>query len=137
RVSNIQFQQHRNRVIVEMEINSDIILGDSTVALLNGDILGTKFIQLDVGSIANPLNPKDTVRSEIAKGIADFLTEPVADLQSTLRKLNFILDNLGNNSEKLDEIFDGFKATPILLNRTISHAGKSMDSLTYNITAVT
>src|SRR5690349_8624683 len=113
RVSNIQFQQQKNRVVVEMEIDSDIILGDSTVALLNGDILGTKFIQLDVGSIANPLKPKDTVRSQVAKGMADVLSEPVADLQSTLRKLNIILDNLGNNSEKLDEIFDGFKQTPV------------------------
>jgi phospholipid/cholesterol/gamma-HCH transport system substrate-binding protein len=137
RVSKIQFEQQKNRVVVEMEINSDIILGDSTVALLNGDILGTKFIQLDVGSIANPLNPKDTVRSEIAKGIADFLTEPVADLQSTLRKLNFILDNLGKNSEKLDEIFDGFKATPVLLNKTIRNANSKLDSLTYSIRTVT
>jgi phospholipid/cholesterol/gamma-HCH transport system substrate-binding protein len=136
RVSNIQFQQQKNRVVVEMEINSDIILGDSTVALLNGDILGTKFIQLDVGSIANPLEPKDTVRSEIAKGIADFLTEPVADLQSTLRKLNFILDNLGRNSEKLDEIFDGFKSTPIILNKTLRNANGKMDSLSYSFKTV-
>ena len=136
RVSNIQFQQQKNRVVVEMEINSDIILGDSTIALLNGDILGTKFIQLDVGSIANPLEAKDTVRSEIAKGIADFLTEPVADLQSTLRKLNFILDNLGKNSEKLDEIFDGFKQTPVLVNKTLRNANGKLDSLTYSIKSV-
>lgn len=136
RVSNITFQQQKNRVVVEMEINSDIILGDSTVAMLNGDILGTKFIQLDVGNIAHPLEPKDTVRSEIAKGIADFLTEPVADLQSTLRKLNFILDNLGRNSEKLDEIFDSFKATPIILNKTLRNANGKMDSLTYSIKSV-
>src|SRR6185503_8751747 len=133
RVSRIQFQQHRNRVIVEMEINSDIVLGDSTVALLNGDILGTKFIQLDVGNIVNPLEARDTLRSDIAKGIADFLTEPVADLQTTLRKLNFILDNLGKNSEKLDEIFDGFKVAPGLLNKTLRNANGKMDSLTYSI----
>jgi phospholipid/cholesterol/gamma-HCH transport system substrate-binding protein len=58
RVSRIQYQQQINKVLVEMEISSDIVLGDSTVALLNGDILGTKFIQLDVGSIANPLKTK-------------------------------------------------------------------------------
>ena len=137
RVSNIQFQQQKNRVVVEMEINADIILGDSTVALLNGDILGTKFIQLDVGSIANPLKPKDTLRSEIAKGIADFLTEPVADLQTTLRKLNRILDNLGNNSDQLDVIFEGFKSTPKRLNRTLDNANNKLDSLTISIRSVT
>jgi phospholipid/cholesterol/gamma-HCH transport system substrate-binding protein len=137
RVSKIQYQQQINKVLVEMEISSDIVLGDSTVALLNGDILGTKFIQLDVGSIANPLKPKDTLRSEVARGIADFLSEPVADLQTTLRKLNRILDNLGSNSEQLDEIFNDFKATPKLLNRTLSNANDNIDSLTYNLNKVT
>lgn len=137
RVSRIQYQQQINKVLVEMEISSDIVLGDSTVALLNGDILGTKFIQLDVGSIANPLKPKDTLRSEVARGIADFLSEPVADLQTTLRKLNRILDNLGSNSEQLDEIFNDFKATPKLLNRTLSNTNDKIDSLTYNLNLVT
>lgn len=137
RVSKIQYQQQINKVLVEMEISSDIVLGDSTIALLNGDILGTKFIQLDVGSIANPLKPKDTLRSEVARGIADFLSEPVADLQTTLRKLNKILDNLGNNSEQLDEIFNDFKATPKLLNRTLSNTNDKIDSLTYNLNLVT
>lgn len=137
RVSRIQYQQQINKVLVEMEISSDIVLGDSTIALLNGDILGTKFIQLDVGSIANPLKPKDTLRSEVARGIADFLSEPVADLQTTLRKLNRILDNLGSNSEQLDEIFNDFKATPKLLNRTLSNTNDKIDSLTYNLNLVT
>jgi phospholipid/cholesterol/gamma-HCH transport system substrate-binding protein len=137
RVSRIQFQQQKNRVVVEMEINSDIVLGDSTVALLNGDILGTKFIQLDVRNIVTPLNPKDTVRSEIAKGIADFLTEPVADIQTTLRKLNTILDNLGKNSEKLDGIFNDFSATPKILNKTLTNAGGKIDSITSGIHTVT
>ena len=141
RVSYIKFEQQRNRVVVEMEIDSDIVLGDSTTALLNGDILGTKFIQLNVGDLANPIKPKDTVRSEVAKGIADFLAEnaaPVADnLQSTLRKLNTILDNLGRNSEKLDVIFDEFKSTPRLLNKTLSNTNSKIDTLTTHLSAVT
>jgi phospholipid/cholesterol/gamma-HCH transport system substrate-binding protein len=141
RVSNIQFQQSKNRVIVEMEIDSDIVLGDSTVAMLNGDILGTKFIQLYVGHLANPLKPKDTLRSEVAKGIADFLTEnaaPVADnLQTTLRKLNTILDNLSRNTEKLDGIFNDLKATPKLLNNTLTNTNDKIDVLAGNLNLVT
>jgi phospholipid/cholesterol/gamma-HCH transport system substrate-binding protein len=140
RVSRIQFQQRRNRVVVEMEIDSDIVLGDSTRAILNGDILGTKFIQLNVGSIENPLKPKDTLQSDVAKGISDFLAEnaaPVADnLQTTLRKLNTILDNLSRNSEKLDGIFNDLKATPKLLNKTLSNTNDKIDVLTGNINLV-
>jgi phospholipid/cholesterol/gamma-HCH transport system substrate-binding protein len=141
RVSDIKFEQQRNRVIVEIELDSDIILGDSTIAMLNGDILGTKFIQLYVGSINKPLKPKDTLRSEIAKGIAEFLTEsaaPVANnLQTTLRKLNAVLDNLASNSAKLDEIFNDFKSTPKLLNRTLSNTNSKIDSLAINLNLVT
>lgn len=141
RVSKIQFQQARDRVVVEMEIDSEIILGDSTVALLNGDILGTKYIQLNVGSIANPIQPKDTLRSLVAKGIADFLAEnaaPVADnLEGTLRKLNTILDNLAGNSAKLDAMFDEFGKTPRILNKTLNNTNDKVDALAGNIQAVT
>lgn len=141
RVSRIQFQQSRNRVLVEMEIDSEIILGDSTVALLNGDILGTKYIQLNVGSIANPVKPKDTLRSQVAKGIADFLAEnaaPVADnLEGTLRKLNTILDNLSTNTAKLDVIFDEFQKTPKMLNKTLANTNDKVDALAGNIKTVT
>lgn len=141
RVSKIQFQQAKNRVVVEMEIDSEIILGDSTVALLNGDILGTKYIQLNVGSIANPIQPKDTLRSQVAKGIADFLAEnaaPVADnLEGTLRKLNTILDNLAGNSAKLDAMFDEFGKTPKILNKTLNNTNSKVDALADNIQAVT
>lgn len=141
RVSKIQFQQSKNRVLVEMEIDSDIILGDSTIALLNGDILGTKYIQLNVGSIARPIQPRDTLRSQVAKGIADFLAEsaaPVADnLEGTLRKLNTILDNLAVNSAKLDVIFDEFQKTPKLLNKTLANTNTKVDGLAENIKTVT
>lgn len=141
RVSRIQFEQKKNRVVVEMEIDSDIVLGDSTVAILNGDILGTKYIQLNVGSIAKPIRPKDTLQSVVAKGIADFLTEnaaPVADnLESTLRKLNTILDNLATNSAKLDAIFDEFGKTPALLNRTLANTSNKVDGLSEDFKKVT
>jgi phospholipid/cholesterol/gamma-HCH transport system substrate-binding protein len=141
RVSRIQFQQSKNRVLVEMEIDSDIILGDSTIALLNGDILGTKYIQLNVGKITRQLEPKDTLRSLVAKGIADFIAEnaaPVADnLESTLRKLNTILDNLARNSEKLDVIFDEFQKTPKLLNKTLANTNSKVDGLADNLKSIT
>src|SRR5687768_2630623 len=63
RVSNIQIQQQLNRVLVELDIDSDIVLTDSSVALLNGELLGGRFIQLDVRAGGKKLKPKDTLRS--------------------------------------------------------------------------
>ncbi len=141
RVSRIQIQQDRNRVVVELEIDSYVKLNDSSIAILNGDFLGTKFIQLAVGNSRNELKPKDTLQASVAKGITAFLEEsaaPVADnLQSTLRKINTILDNLTKNSQKVDEIFDGFKETPRLINSTIVHADTKMTTLTDSISRLT
>ena len=141
RVSNIQIQQARNRVVVEMEIDSYVMLGDSSVAILNGDFLGTKFIQLNIGKINERLNPKDTLLSTVAKGITAFLEEsaaPVADnLQSTLRKLNTILDNLSSNSQKIDAIFDDFSSTPALVNSTIANANTKITSMSDSIQSLT
>jgi phospholipid/cholesterol/gamma-HCH transport system substrate-binding protein len=141
RVSNLQIDQTKRQVIVELEIDSYVKLGDSSVAILNGDFLGNKFIQLNVGNIKRELKPKDTLLSDVAKGITDFLTEnaaPVTDnLQNTLRKLNTILDNLGRNSAKLDSIFDGFKETPVLLNAALRNTNNKIDSVTFQIQSLT
>lgn len=141
RVSDIQIDQNRDRVIVELEIDSYVVLGDSSVAILNGDFLGTKFIQLSVGNYKKTLNPKDTLRSIVAKGITAFLEEnaaPVADnLQSTLRKLNTILDNLAKNSQKLDKMFDDFGSTPEKVNYTIDNANRAITGMSDSIKLVT
>jgi phospholipid/cholesterol/gamma-HCH transport system substrate-binding protein len=135
RVSNIRIMQERqNKVLVELEIDSEIKLGDSTRAILNSDFLGTKSIVLDIGKVVVPLEPKDTIIAELPIGVLDQLTAsaaPVADnLQTTLRKLNTVLDNLANNSQALDSIFHNFQKTPILLNNTIGKQSANVDSLT-------
>lgn len=128
RVSDIQIQQRKNRVIVELDIDSDIVLTDSTVALLNGKLLGGRFIQLNVGR-GNKLKAKDTLRSDVAKGVMDF-AEPVAtNLQTTLKNLNFILEGLARNTKRLDTMFIRLQTTPALLNRALGTANTNIDEL--------
>jgi phospholipid/cholesterol/gamma-HCH transport system substrate-binding protein len=127
-VSHIQIEQRKNRVLVELDINSDIVLTDSTVALLTGELLGGRFIQLNVHPGAR-LEPKDTIRSDVAKGVMDF-AEPVAtNLQTTLKNLNTILDALARNTKRLDTIFIRFQTTPALLNRTLNTANSNIGEL--------
>jgi phospholipid/cholesterol/gamma-HCH transport system substrate-binding protein len=135
RVSHIRIMQERqNKVLVELDIDSDIQLGDSTKAILNSDFLGGKSILLNVGKITKPLLPKDTIHAEVAKGVFDVFTdaaEPVADnLQTTIRKLNTILDNFSKNSEDLNTIFAKLKATPDLVNQTLTNSNEKIDELT-------
>lgn len=128
RVSNIQIQQAKDRVVVELDINSQIVLTDSTIALLNGTLLGARFIQLDVRP-GNKLENKDTLIADVAKGVMDF-AEPVAtNLQTTIKDLNIILKALAGNTKRLDTIFIRFQSTPALLNKTLSTANSNIDQL--------
>src|SRR5687768_18193457 len=81
RVANIEIQQDKNRVVVELSIDSEIIVTDSSVAILNGELLGGRFIQLIVGKEGSTLKAKDTIRTNVAKGLTELIAEnaqPVA-----------------------------------------------------------
>lgn len=141
RVSDITILQGKeNRVLVELEIDSDIILNESTVAILTGDFLGNKSIMLDIGQGEKRLEPNDTVRSELDRGITDILAQsavPVADnLQITLRKFNVLVENLTRNTARLDTIFMGLERTPILLNRSLHAAQSNINDLSVSFKAV-
>lgn len=128
RVSNIAIQQSRNRVIVELEINSDIVITDSTVALLDGELLGGRFITLRV-SPGVALQKNDTILSDVAKGMLDFAEPVAANMQTTLKNLNTILDALAKNTKRIDTIFLRLQTTPALLNRTLASANSNIDDL--------
>ena len=125
RVSDIIIQQSKDRVLVELSIDSDIIVNRASVAVLNGELLGGRFIQLVVGKNSERLEPKDTIRSEVAKGIADFIAEnaePVAaNLQTTLRKINTMLDTLNRSAVMLNNMFADMQSTPKMINNTIAN----------------
>lgn len=140
RVSDLKIEQSNgNRVLVELEINSDIAITDSTVAILSGDFFGNKYILLDMGNGRNVLEPGDTVITQLDKGIAEIVEQaaPVADnLQITLRKLNAVLDNLERNTAKLDGIFADLEKTPKLLNATITSVKGNVNELSTKFSSV-
>lgn len=134
RVGDIQImQENGNRVLVTLEIDSEIKLTDSTTAILTGDFLGNKSILLQNVTGSRILQPGDTLRSNLDRGIADILTEsavPVAaNLQVTLRKFNGLVENLTRNTEKLDTIFARLMTTPYYLNQALSNANASVTDL--------
>jgi phospholipid/cholesterol/gamma-HCH transport system substrate-binding protein len=137
RVSKIKIMQNRqNKILVELDIDSDVQLGDSTKAILNSDFLGGKSILLSIGKVSTPLQPNDTVLAEVAKGMFDVISEtatPVADnLQTTLRKFNVIIDNLTKNSQQLELIFSKLAVTPDLINETLRTTNGKVADLSGN-----
>jgi phospholipid/cholesterol/gamma-HCH transport system substrate-binding protein len=134
RVSNIKLMpQEKNRVLVELEIDSDVKLGKGAKATLSTDLLGSKTILLDLGDLKNPIKDKDTIKAEIAKGMLDMISEQadpvVENVQTTLRKFNALMDNLNTTVEELRPLLGKFKETPGKLNNTIDKAGSKLDEM--------
>ncbi len=134
RVSNIDILQNRNNnVLVELEIDANIVITDSTKAILNSELLGGKSVFLKMATSKKILNARDTLLTEVAKGMFDVFSEtatPVAtDLQTTMRKFNTMIDNFNANFQKLDVILTRFQSTPNLLNKTLITANSNIEGL--------
>ncbi len=140
-VSHINILQNRqNKVLVELDIDSDVKLGDSTKAILTSEILSGKYLLLSIGTVVKPLKAGDTIRAEVAKGMFDVFTEqaePVADnLQTTLRNFNAVIDNLVHNTRQLDTIFMKLQRTPNILNGALMNANGRVDELSQSFRTV-
>ncbi len=95
RVSNIDFNQIDQEIIVEMDLQGDILLGDSTVAeLSSAGFLGGEIIVLQDKSGGAYFAPGDTLIAKVDEGLSEILesAKPITDnLQITIRRINEIL----------------------------------------------
>ncbi len=135
RVSRIFFApDDQDKVVVEMDIDRSVMLGDSTVALLKGDFLGNKSIDLLVGVVVRAKEPGDTLLSELDKGLTDILAEsaqPVANsLEVTIKKINAILDNLSGSSGKVNDMLTNFEQTSLDIQILVKETRNNLNALT-------
>ncbi len=124
RVADIRLlQQDGNIVIVGLDIDRDIILGDSAVAKLDANFLGEVSIVVDVGDILRPIKPLDTLYSRVDPGLAEMLVssaQPITDnLPVTIANFNALLERLSKNSDELNKTMANFRATSYTLNKTL------------------
>jgi phospholipid/cholesterol/gamma-HCH transport system substrate-binding protein len=141
RVSAISIMPMKDhKVLVEIDIDSEIKVGDSTKAILDSELLGGNFIVLSIGDFKEPKKKGDTILAELAPGMFDLLkntAEPVAsNLQTTLGKFNIVIDNLSRNSMRLDSIFKKLQSTPDILNTTLLNANDKITVVSGNFTDV-
>ncbi len=133
RVSNIKLlQAKQNRILVELDIDSDIILGDTALAKLNADLLGGVSIVIFPGSIDKPLAPGDTLNAKIDPDLTELFLEsaqPISDnLQATMRKLNVLLEDLSGSGEELKKALVSFTKLSNNLNARIYENKSSLKS---------
>lgn len=130
RVSDMIIQQRKNRVIVELSINSDILITDSSMAVLRGSLLGDRYIELTGNTLGTRLKRGDTLRSDVKKGIADLIAEnaepTAATLDVSLQKFNALVDSLRITTDKVNRVLE---ETPNRLNHTLYNLNKQMETV--------
>ena len=133
RVADIRLlQDNGNIVLVALDIDRDITLGDSDVAILDANFLGEVSIVVDVGDILRPISPLDTLYSRVDPGLTEMLVssaQPITDnLPVTLANFNALLDSLGKNSEELNKTMQSIRYTSYTINKTLIENGDGIKS---------
>jgi phospholipid/cholesterol/gamma-HCH transport system substrate-binding protein len=131
-------QNMENRILVTIEVDDDIILGDSTVAfLINSDLLGSKAINLEVGRIYNPRQEGDTLIARIDRGITDVIRDTampvVENINVSVTEVNKLLSALSNNRNKMDNIFDSFERTSRNIETMSVENRENLNKITANL----
>jgi phospholipid/cholesterol/gamma-HCH transport system substrate-binding protein len=143
RVSRIQLVQNDvNLVVVEIQVGSDLKLGDSTRALLiNSDFLGSKAIQLEIGSIDRPLESGDTLIATVDPSITEFLMQkalPVANsIDILIRNVNKLVDEFAGNGERIDLIMENALQTSEVAKEMAIENRRNIQIITRNISEIT
>ena len=125
RVSNIKLiQAEENRMLVTVDVESGVIVGEGAVATLISSFTSGSSIELNAGNINKPLSGGDTIKSRVQKGIIDLLTEtalPVVDsLKNSIAKFNTLQDSATNIEEGIETLI---KDADIALRKTRSDIG--------------
>lgn len=90
-------QQDNNSILVSIDVNKDILVGDGTFAEISKDLLGSVSIVLQMGKNTKLYQSGDTLKGSFQLGLMDILgkkADPIAvHLDTTLVHLSRMLDN--------------------------------------------
>ncbi len=122
RVGDFKLLQRESIIVVGLDIDQSVhVSKDATATLTNDGLFGGKAIVLELGNSAELMEPGDTLGSKMDKGIAEF-AKPVADnLNTTIAKINELLDKI--NSTDLTGTIGELKGAIHDMRGTLSHIG--------------
>ncbi len=125
RVKTIRMLPDRqNELLVAIEIDANITVGDCTQAVLtDSDLLGSKTIVLDIGRGSRTLKSEDTLIAAKAKGISEILQERAVP----------VLNNLDSMTLVLNEIINEFKGTATQIGSTMNNFERTSEVLQFTV----
>lgn len=140
RVSSTKLLQNgeETRILVGIEVSDDLTLYEGTQAVLEDDgLLGSKAIKLNITSEGRPLNDGDTLLGSTDKSLAEMIQERadpiVAEVDTTLHRVNNILTGLSSSGLKVDRAVDELQITAEALRFMVMENRKDINAITHNL----
>lgn len=143
RVSDIRILQDQgNKLLVAIDVEDEIMLGDSTVALLiDSDLLGSKAISLEIGEVTTPKKHKDMLIGKVDVGFTEAIKQtalPVIDnMDSVFININNLLANLNRNNEAINATFANLNQTSDDLKKAAAESRQKLANIMDNVNQLT
>lgn len=129
RVSSVSFQPEKNNVLVEVNLQANIELGDSTVAdLANDGLLGGKAIVLKRKTVNGLLEAGDYLIPEVDKSLFDQAQPTLDNIQVTITRVNSILEGMQGFGDDLKLTFKRLDTVLLGVNRVLTENDQKIDS---------
>lgn len=125
RVSHIDLlQEQNNTLLVTLEVNEKVKLGNKTIALLADEgFLGGKIIELKVQSDGGMLTDGDTIANQTEESITALFEEKaehvIKNLDSTMYNVNKLLKEYQGSSHDVKRLLVGASQTMLSVNEMI------------------
>ena len=139
RVKKIELLQNQgNKLRVTLDINKDVILTDSTAAILaSSSVLGGKAISLKVGPGNRVLQDEDTLIASTEKDLSEMINEKITpiteNVDTALVNLNVLIKKFQAMSGNIDATLVNLRATSSTLNATLAQNQRAIQGIASNL----
>lgn len=127
RVSNISIMQNQgNQMLVELELESDLLVGNASEAqLADNGLLGGKMIDLKLIAGTGNAQEFDTLKSLRVEPMTALLQEKAAPLMegvdTIMVNVNTLISNYANMSESIKTLVDNASAATVRANQLLAN----------------
>ncbi len=139
RVKKIELLQNQgNKLRVTLDINKDVILTDSTAAVLaSSSVLGGKAISLKIGPGNRVLQDEDTLIAATEKNLSEMINEKITpiteNVDTALVNLNVLIKKFQAMSSNIDATLVNLRSTSSTLNSTLAQNQRAIRGIATNL----
>ncbi len=152
-IKSIDFIDNGNTLLVEFTVNNDVKFPKNTIArIISSDIMGTKQLQLILGSSPKKLQPGDTLAGQTVGDFKEQVSIQMLPMKEKAEKLMSSVDSvlsviqyvfnkdtrerLQNSIASIDQTFLQLKSTAAALNTIINSRQQNLSNIIVNIDSI-